>query len=265
MDEQVDSLLMSKNPAKDFGEIASEYAFFEQHATEALEDARVYQAQIANIKPTDRIVNMLDFGCGSGTFTVRFLEHAGWRPEHLRLTLVEPAESVRRQAVDRLARVTASPLVELSALPINLDRQFDIVLANHVLYHVPDLQGTLSRLIAVLAPTGVFLAAIAPRTNVLTELCTAGFKLLGREMPYNTSEDIEVALQALTTDYEKHQVSYDLSFPDSEENRMRIIRFLLADHLARIPQQPLLEWFDQFSRAGRIEIHTENDHYTLRR
>jgi SAM-dependent methyltransferase len=255
---------MSENPAKDFGEIASEYAFFEQHATEAKEDARAYQARIATIKPADGIVNFLDFGCGSGIFTERFLEHTGWPPERLRLTLVEPTESVRRKAVVRLARFTASPLVESSALPIAFDRRFDIVLANHVFYYVPDFQGTLSQLIAALAPTGVFLIAIAARTNVLCEFWIAGFKLLGREMPYHTSEDIEIALRALNTNYEKRQVPYELSFPDSDENRMRIIRFLLADHLTQIPQQLLLQRFDQFSHAGRIKIRTESDHYTLR-
>jgi SAM-dependent methyltransferase len=255
---------MSKNPAKDFDEIASEYVFFEQHATEAQEGARAYQADVATIKPADGIVNLLDFGCGSGTFTVRFLEQTSWPPERLRLTLVEPAESARRKAVARLARFTASPIVESSALPIAFDRRLDIALANHVLYYVPDLEATLSQLIAALAPTGVFLVAIAARTNVLVELWIAGFNLLGREVPYNTSEDIEITLQALNANYEKHRVPYELSFPDSDENRMRIIRFVLADHLAQMPQQPLLEWFDQFSHAGRIEIHTASDHYTLR-
>jgi SAM-dependent methyltransferase len=254
---------MSKNPTKDFGEIASEYAFFEQHATEAQEDVRAYQAHIATITPANRIVNMLDFGCGSGTFTVRFLEHTGWPPERLRLTLVEPAESVRREAVARLARFTASPVVESSALPITLAEPFDIVLANHVFYYVPDFEGTLRQLIAVLAPTGIGLVAISARTNVLREFLFAAFKLLGRESPYNTSEDIEDALQALNANYEKYQVPYELSFPDSIENRLRIIRFLVADHLKEMPQQPLLEWFDRFAHAGRIEIRTVSDHYTL--
>lgn len=59
---------MSKNPAKDFGEIASDYAFFEQHATEALEDARAYQEHVATINSAGRVINLLDFGCGSGTW-----------------------------------------------------------------------------------------------------------------------------------------------------------------------------------------------------
>jgi SAM-dependent methyltransferase len=256
---------MSKNPAKDFAEIASEYAFFVQHSTEAQQAARAYQANVPAITPADRFVNMLDFGCGSGTFTKRFLEHTGWPPERLRLTLVEPAESVRRQAVAHLTRLSASPLVESSALPLTLAETFDIVLAHHVFYYVPNLEATLRQLIAALTPTGVGLVAIAGRTNVLIEFWIASFKLLDREIPYNTSEDIEVALQALNANYEKCRVPNELSFSDSVENRMRIIRFLLADRLTQMPQQLLLEWFDQFSRAGRIEIRTETDHYTLRR
>jgi SAM-dependent methyltransferase len=259
MDKQGETLLTSKSPAKDYDEIASEYAFFEQHATTAQQDARAYQAHVATVRPADGIVNMLDFGCGSGTFTAQFLEHTGWPPERLRLTLVDPAESVRHKAVARLARFTTSRLVESSALPIPLAERFDIVLANHVFYHVPDLEGTLRQLIAALTPTGVFLTAISARTNAVRKWP------LGCETPYNTSEDIKAALQALNADYESYQVPYELSFPDSAENRMHMIRFLLADHLAQLPQQPFLEWFDQFSHAGRIEIHFENDHYVLRR
>ncbi|MCH9733208.1 MAG: methyltransferase [Actinomycetia bacterium] len=255
---------VSMNPAKDFDEIASDYAFFEQHSTEALEDARAYQERVGAINPAGRVINMLDFGCGSGTFTERFLENTDWSPQQLRLTLVEPAASARRQAANRLARYTAAPIVESSALPVALDACFDVVLANQVFYYVSDLEGTLRRLIAALAPTGLFLTAIASRTNVLIEFLIAAFKPLGRQMPYNTSEDVEIALQTLNAKYEKHAVPYELSFSDSEENRMQILRFLLADHLAQIPQQPLLEQFDKFSCDGRIEIRTHSDHYTLR-
>jgi hypothetical protein len=62
-------------------------------------------------------------------------------------------------------------------------------------------------------PTGVGLVATSARTNVLREFWIASFKLLGHEMPYNTSEDIEVALQALNVNYEKYEVPDELSFP----------------------------------------------------
>src|SRR5262245_39681455 len=94
---------MTKNPEKDFGPIADAYAVLETHATEAEQAARAYVEHIGKIVPAEGPLRMLDFGCGSGTFTARFLQQTGWPPKRLRLTLVEPVESARRQAVARLA------------------------------------------------------------------------------------------------------------------------------------------------------------------
>jgi hypothetical protein len=70
-------------------------------------------------------------------------------------------------------------------------------------------------------------------------------------------------LKELGAVYLKRQTAYELAFPDTEENRMRIIRFLLADHLERMPHQPLLKLFDPYSLAGRIVIRTASDHFTV--
>jgi trans-aconitate 2-methyltransferase len=255
---------MSKNPAKDFGPIADDYAFFEKHATEAEQDARAYLERLAGVWPADGTIRFLDFGCGSGTFTARFLNLAGWPPARLRLTLVEPVEPARRQAVARLVRNTEYPVADSAALPAGVVASFDVVLANHVLYYVPELPDQLAGLIGALSPPGVFVTAIAPRTNAMIEFWIAGFRSLGREIPYNTAEDVEEALQDLGAEYQKQQVAYQLTFPDTEENRMRIIRFLLAEYLAQLPHRPLLDLFDQYAHSGRINIRTASDHFTIR-
>jgi hypothetical protein len=59
----------AKNPEKDFGPIADDYAFFGRHATEAKEDALAHAKRLREVVPTDGMVRMLDFGCGSGKFT----------------------------------------------------------------------------------------------------------------------------------------------------------------------------------------------------
>jgi trans-aconitate 2-methyltransferase len=255
---------MGANPEKDFGAIADDYAFFETHATEAEADARAYGEQVKDVARAGRRVRMLDFGCGSGTFTARFLEQVGWPAARLELTLVEPVDSVRRQAVARLGGFTNAPIAESPAVPAGIEDSFDLVLANHVLYYVPDLRRQLARLIDALSAGGVFVTAIAARSNALIEIWIAGFGLLGREVPYHTSEDVEAALGELGADYQKEQVAYELAFPDTEANRMRILRFLLAEHLAEIPQQPLLDCFDRYRRRDRIVIQTASDHYTVR-
>src|SRR5262245_5959062 len=255
---------MSKNPAKDLGPIAADYAFFETHSTEPEQDARAYVERLAGLVPAEGMIRLLDFGCGSGTFSARFLHEAGWPPARLRLTLVEPVEAVRRQAVARVAAHTEHPVVDAAALPGGIGAGFDVVLANHVLYYVPELRSLLAGLIAALSPSGVFVTAIAPRANALVEFWLAVFRSLGRDSPYNTSEDVEAALRDLGAAYQKQSVPYQVTFPDTEENRMRILRFLLAEHLAQMSQRPLLELFDQYADSGRIDMRTACDHFTIR-
>ena len=177
---------MNKNPAKDFGPIAEDYAFFETHATEAANDSQAYVERLAGIVPAAGPIRLLDFGCGSGTFTARFLDRAGWPRGRLRLTLVEPVEAARRQAVARTAGYSDHPAVDSGTLPGGTSSSYEVVLANHSLYYVPGLSSQLAGLIDALAPAGVFVTALASRANALIEFWIAGFGLIGREIPYNT-------------------------------------------------------------------------------
>src|SRR5262249_269933 len=148
------------------------------------------------------------------------------------------------------------PVADSAAPPDGGVASFDVVLANHVLYYVPDLRGQLAGLIGALSPAGVFVTAIAPRTNALIEFWIAAFRLLGRDIPSNMAEDVDVALREMGTEYQKQEVAYQLTSPDTEENRMRIIRFFRAEHLAQLPHRPLLDLFDRHAHSGQIEIRT---------
>ena len=64
---------MSKNPEKDFGPIADDYAFFEDHATEAEQDAQAYLERLRGMAPAQGVLRMLDFGCGSGILAIAAL------------------------------------------------------------------------------------------------------------------------------------------------------------------------------------------------
>ncbi len=254
---------MSGDPAKDFGAIADDHSFFERHATEAREDVRAYAEELSGLLPALGVVRMLDFGCGTGGFTARFLDEVGWAPDRVALTLVEPVDSVRRQAVARLAGRTAWPLVDAKALPVGDDGKFDLILANHVFYYVPDLRGELAKLIGSLSASGVFVTAIAGRTNALIEFWIAAFRHLGREVPYHVAEDLEAALQELGANFAKRSVAYELAFDDTEENRLRVLRFLLADYLPILPRELLMGLFDRYARRGGIEIRTASEHFSV--
>ena len=96
-------------------------------------------------------------GCGTGRF---WDFHPG--PTSLRVTLTDLSPGMVTEAV---ARATASGFTtvrgeacDVQSLPF-ADNSFDVVVANHMMYHVPDPELGLSEIVRVLRPDGVALVA----------------------------------------------------------------------------------------------------------
>jgi SAM-dependent methyltransferase len=106
---------------------------------------------------------LLEIGCGTGDFTERVQRELG-------VDVVALDVSPRMVELTRARGVTAV-LGSVEALPF-ADRQYDCVLANRVLYHVPDLARGLSEVVRVLRPGGR-LIAITYSSRHLRELFDA--------------------------------------------------------------------------------------------
>jgi len=100
--------------------------------------------------------NILDVGCGNGAY-----ERA----------LVERGHRGLRVAVDlsagMLPLVTDASVVraDVQGLPFS-SRCFDLVLAPHMLYHVPDIEGAAREIRGVLRPEGVLIAVTNSVSNL---------------------------------------------------------------------------------------------------
>jgi SAM-dependent methyltransferase len=102
---------------------------------------------------------VLEVGCGSGALWVNVV---GLVP-HLQLTLTDLSEGMvtaASAAVGPLAGldVVATMTCDAQELPFHVDA-FDVVVANHMLYHVPDPRRAAAEFARVLRPGGVLLAA----------------------------------------------------------------------------------------------------------
>jgi trans-aconitate 2-methyltransferase len=255
---------MPAETTKSFAPIRDDYAFFEAQSTEAAGDLDGYARHLTAL-PAAGPLRLLDFGCGPGGFSAKFLTRLGVAPERLRLALVEPDDVYRRAAALALAPFTRHPIDAWPALPADSAGRFNLALSNHALYYVPDLDGALRQIRDSLAQGGLFLTAIAGLDNALVQFWVEAFRLLGRPVPYHTAEDVEAGLRRLGWPFEKQRVQYDLVFPDSEENRLKILRFLLAEHLAELPRRAVLDLFAPYVRAGQVVIRTGNEQFAARR
>ena len=97
---------------------------------------------------------LLELGCGTG---VLWRENAARIPAGASLTLADLSNGMLDTARARLAGLSPQPhfaRADAQSLPFP-DGRFDLVMANHMLYHVPDRGRALAELARVLAPGGL--------------------------------------------------------------------------------------------------------------
>jgi SAM-dependent methyltransferase len=104
--------------------------------------------------------DVLEIGCGAGWVWV---EGADDLPRELRLTLTDQSPGMVAEAVANVAALgryasIVGATVDAQALPYDED-SFDVVVANHMLYHLPDPALGVAELARVVRPGGVALIA----------------------------------------------------------------------------------------------------------
>jgi ubiquinone/menaquinone biosynthesis C-methylase UbiE len=148
----------------------------EQYATDANLQARIALHARFSINPSwnewlfereapEPDARILDLGCGPATFWRAFPDRIdpSWS-----LTLVDftagMVDAARRELGDRASYVVA----DAQSLPFP-DESFDVVIANHMLYHVPDRPRALAEIRRALVSRGAFHASTIGR-GYLAEL-----------------------------------------------------------------------------------------------
>jgi len=256
---------MNDTSSKHFDFIHDDYDFFQRHSTEAESDIHAYAPHILQmVKRVNGPIRMLDFGCGDGKATARLFSKVHLPPSRLQLFLVEPDAVYLKNAQERLSLFTENPIKAWGELPNDLSDHFEIIIANNVLYYVTDLKETLSSLIDALASPSIFISSEAGKDNALVRYTFPLFEIAGKPYPFYLADDCIKTLRDLGKSFEVEEVFFDLKFPDSEENRLSMARFLMGQDYPNIPRKDLLQGFDQFFDKGNIDIRTTNKHILLK-
>lgn len=120
------------------------------------------------LPPQGRI---LELGCGTGLLWLENLERL---PSGVELLLSDLSEGMLQLAQDNLKSHKHGfqfKIIDAQSIPFE-DQAFDMVIASHMLYHVPDRAKALSEIRRVLKPSGRFYASTLCQGNMqeLTDL-----------------------------------------------------------------------------------------------
>jgi len=155
-----------------------EYLLSKQYRDEANLDARKALHRRFSTNPTgwfrwlfDQLdlsarSQMLEVGCGPGDLWLENLERipTGW---HVTLSDFSPGMVQKAQEnLRQYSRGFAFRIIDAQSIPCE-DERFDAVLANHMLYHVPDREKALSEIKRVLKPHGRVYASTVGRAHLL--------------------------------------------------------------------------------------------------
>ena len=120
---------------------------------------------------TPQTSHVLELGCGPGSL---WLENAERIPKGWRITLSDLSSGMVEEAKSRLEGVPHDfeyAVVDAQEIPFEADL-FDMVIANHMFHHVPDVNRACAEIRRVLEPNGRFYGAMNADTHLreLSEL-----------------------------------------------------------------------------------------------
>ena len=175
---------------------------------------------------------VLSVGCGDGSVDTPLASVLAAQGHYVDYVGVEPHGPSGQAFLTRIAdvagvRATLWPTSFTQARPEGL---FDVVLAVHSLYYVPDLSAALRRARALLAPGGVLVVLHAPR-GPLNELV----RLLAPGRRQEFSDQVVTELQALgeRPDVLRIDNHLDLTATGDAVTDRRLVEFTVQ---ARLPQ-----------------------------
>jgi SAM-dependent methyltransferase len=145
-------------------EIFGDYAYFSSYSTTWLEHARAYVEMIVE-----------RFGLGQASRVVEVASNDGYLLQYfvsrgIHVLGVEPAANVARAAIERGIPTHVAFFGRETACEVAEEHAADLIVANNVLAHVPDINDFVAGLTVLLAPGGVVTIEFPHLLRLIAEL-----------------------------------------------------------------------------------------------
>lgn len=108
-------------------------------------------------------IKILELGCGNGLL---WSENINKLPDNIEITLTDISMGMLEEAKNKINNKNFSfKVIDAESIPYN-DKYFDIIIANHMLYHVKDINNTLFEIRRTLKDNGLFFASTFGKKNM---------------------------------------------------------------------------------------------------
>jgi len=107
---------------------------------------------------------VLEFGCGTGGIWIGRDKQI---PENVQIILTDISPLMIEKTKEKLDinNIFSFQVMDIQDIPFS-DECFDIIIANHMLYHVPNMEKALSEIIRVLKSDGIFYATTNGKSHL---------------------------------------------------------------------------------------------------
>lgn len=207
-----------------------------------------------DFKPGMRI---LELGCGNGSM---WPEMIGSLPKDCELNLTDFSQGMLDAA---RARIGEHPglsyrVVNIMDIPYETG-SMDVVIANMMLYHVPDIDRALAEVRRVLKPGGIFYCATYGENSIMTWLndLFSGFDI---DIKMNTAFTLQNGKRMLLRQFDAvERFDYPDAFEITDTNDLvnYVLSMTAMANLSRLPRETVYDVLDAQKRAGIIHIPKE--------
>ncbi|MNJ91835.1 putative methyltransferase YcgJ [compost metagenome] len=186
---------------------------------------------------------VLEIGCGTGTLW-EYLLDGGGNSQVQQIILSDVSEGMLSTAKENLEEWSnlynmQFKRIEATNIPYD-DDSFDVVIANHVLYHVPDVEKALAEISRVLKSEGTFYATTIGSNNMpeLKDIVRTYFPDIEKELFFTQFLEkfsLENALEKTGRFFQKSE------------------RIHYEDYLLLPNPKPLIEYIESFNFPGVLD------------
>jgi len=169
---------------------------------------------------------VLELGCGDGCHWEKRIEKL---PEGCTIILSDISDGMISEVKKRIHhKKVTTEVIDVQSIPYDND-YFDVVIANHMLFHVPDLEKAMFEIQRVLKPAGTFYAAtdsnegIRPYLHSVLKLFDASNDAFTEKISFSVENGCD-----LLKKYFRHIDKYEYDYPLVVTNTSDLMRWLLS-------------------------------------